>query len=147
MPILPPYYNKWDYSGGSERDYALRNLDRQYDGARRAIYRSYDDRAYLYPTNPIYYADVDYGTKSSYTYVYKYLNSATGETMSTESKQFVIIGTSGAAQQPAKHASLSEAEKEANRLAKSKPGEEFTIYETKKSYKVEEKPVTVKLFV
>lgn len=82
-----------------------------------------------------------------YSYEIKYVNSKTGDTMNQGSKLYIIIGTSGAAQHPVLHRSLQEAEKEANRLAKNKPGEEFTIYTTYKSYKVEDKPVTVKVFV
>ena len=55
-------------------------------------------------------------------------------------------GTSGAAAYPAKHGNLADAEKEATRLAKKTPGEEFVIYETRKAFKVEEKPVTVKSY-
>jgi anaerobic selenocysteine-containing dehydrogenase len=83
----------------------------------------------------------------SYSYTIKYLNSKTGEEMEQGSKLYIIIGTSGAAQHPVLHRSLQEAEKEANRLAKNKPGEEFTVFSTVKSFRVEEKPVTVKVFV
>jgi hypothetical protein len=62
-------------------------------------------------------------------------------------KTYIIIGTSGAAKHPMHHPSLASAETEANRLAKQHPGQEFTIYSTVKSFKVEEKPVTVKTFV
>jgi hypothetical protein len=62
-------------------------------------------------------------------------------------KTHIIIGTSGAAAHPTAHTTLADAEKEATRLAKKTPGEEFTIYTTTKSFKVEDKPVTVKTFI
>ena len=62
-------------------------------------------------------------------------------------KTHIIIGTSGASIHPTAHTTLADAEKEARRLAQTRVGEEFTIYTTAKSFKVEDKPVTVKTFI
>jgi hypothetical protein len=67
--------------------------------------------------------------------------------MPTETKAFIIISSAGAAKKPIQHKTLAEAETEATRLAKEFPAQEFTVYETKKSFKVEDKPITVKTFV
>lgn len=62
-------------------------------------------------------------------------------------KSYIIIGTSGAATHPVVHSCLSSAESEAYRLASRNVGEEFTIYETMKSYKVVKPQPVVKVFV
>lgn len=67
--------------------------------------------------------------------------------MPTETKAFIIISSAGAAKKPVQHKTLAEAETEATRLAKEFPKQEFTVYETKKSFKVEDKPITVKTYV
>lgn len=61
--------------------------------------------------------------------------------------QYIIIATSGAANPPIQHATKELAEKEAERLARKFPNDTFTIYKTVKSYKAEEKPLTVKEYV
>ena len=62
-------------------------------------------------------------------------------------KHHILISSDGAATHPVQHPTLSAAEAEATRVAKKFPGREITIYTAVKSFKVEDKPVTVKTFV
>lgn len=62
-------------------------------------------------------------------------------------KHHILISSDGAATHPVQHTTLSSAEAEATRVAKKFPGQEITIYTAVKSFKVEDKPVTVKTFV
>lgn len=68
-------------------------------------------------------------------------------TMPTETKKYIIISSAGAAEHPTVHKTLADAEKEATRLAKELPKQEFTVYATAKSFKVADKPVDVKVFI
>lgn len=65
----------------------------------------------------------------------------------TETKKWIIISSEGPNSNPKTHTTLADAEKEAQRLARKFPAQEFTIYETKKAYKIAEKPVDVKHFI
>ena len=62
-------------------------------------------------------------------------------------KHHILISSDGAATHPHQHATLSAAETEATRVAKKFPGQEVTVYTAVTSFKVEDKPVTVKTFV
>lgn len=75
-----------------------------------------------------------------------YLLPKETKTVPTETKKFIIISSAGAAEHPTEHKTLAEAEAEATRLAKQFPKQEFTVYETKKSFKVADKPVDVKVY-
>ena len=103
----------------------------------------------IYLRSPWLYADSFYGRGIVATYPYPTLFQLTQKEVSlpVATKTHIIIGTSGAAAHPTTHTTLADAEKEATRLAKKTPGEEFTIYTTTKSFKVEDKPVTVKTFI
>ena len=67
--------------------------------------------------------------------------------MPIATKHYILISSDGAATHPVQHTTLSSAEAEATRVAKKFPGQEITIYTAVKSFKVEDKPVTVKTFV
>lgn len=67
--------------------------------------------------------------------------------MPTEAKQYIVVGPSGTAYPANKHTNLSSAEAEATRLARKYSGEEFTIYQTTKSFRVQDKPIEVTVFV
>lgn len=78
--------------------------------------------------------------RTGYTYKCTYLNNK-GETVPSTTKHYIIIGTSGAASKPRKHAGYGEAEVEARRLAAKHPSETFTIFESKSDF-VLSSPVT-----
>lgn len=101
---------------------------------------------------------------SDYRYNYTYLNThytqytppyyiyppvsllLENKTVPTEPKKYIIISSEGAATKPEEHKTLAEAETEAKRLARKYPKQEFTVYETKKSFKITE-PVEEKVFI
>ena len=134
------YYNECRYQ--DEMKYELDRLEYRYHEYREEIYRKFDPR---------YRMDY-YNYPSTYQYQYSYLNSLTGAmsmpliSPPTETKKFIIISSAGAAEHPAEHKTLADAEAEATRLAKQFPKQEFTVYETKKSFKVADKPVDVKVY-
>jgi hypothetical protein len=79
-------------------------------------------------------------------YQYTYLNSTTGETskpMPTEAKTYIVVSSAGANETPKVHTTYDEAEKEAKRLARKFPAQEFTVFTSTKKYKIAEKPVDV----
>lgn len=103
----------------------------------------------------------DYSTQPiPYQYTYTYLNSTTGETtpvMPTETKKYIILDSSddtgtyfADATDSVKFppfATLADAEKEAQELARKNPTEEFTIYSSVKKYKVAGTPLDTVVFV
>ncbi len=94
------------------------------------------------------FPNVDYSNQLiPYQYTYTYLNSKETTPVPTETKKWIIISSEGPNDNPKTHTTLADAEKEAQRLARKFPAQEFTIYETKKAYKIAEKPVDVKVFV
>lgn len=126
MPIYPPSYGYGNYY-------------RSYSNQDDPYYYNYN-YLYTYPAPSLSnFYGVGLGSLATAT--------NTKETTPVATKKYIIIGTSGAATFPTEHASVFAAENEANRLAKNKPGEEFTIYESKKSYKVEQPQPVVKTFV
>ena len=143
LSMLSPGSPNYNYYYQNEMQYELERLEYRYREYKDEIYRKYErDRRYDY-----------YNYPSSYQYNYSYVNSLTGAmsmpliSPPTETKKFIIISSAGAAEHPTEHKTLAEAEAEATRLAKQFPKQEFTVYETKKSFKVADKPVDVKTYV
>lgn len=116
-----------------------RNAKQYYYGYVNSSYRSFNDSWYT-----IQQFDIPKYT----VYPPIYFNSKeTTPIMPTETKKWIIISSEGPNDNPKTHTTLADAEKEAQRLARKFPAQEFTIYETKKAYKIAEKPVDVKVFV
>ena len=97
----------------------------------------------------------DYSTQLiPYQYTYTYLNSKEITPVPTETKKYIIVDSSddattyyddGDGFPPFK--SLAEAEKEAQKLTRSNPDLDFTIYQSVKKYKVAGTPLETTVFV
>lgn len=88
------------------------------------------------------YIGWDYDSQPSYSYTYTYLNSKE-LAVPTEAKTYIVVSSAGANETPKTHKTLAEAEKEAQRLARKFPAQEFTVFTSTKKYKIADKPVDV----
>lgn len=152
------------YSGGAMYSESYRqdeyDIDSRFHYACECLYRRYREQQMYYYNPPIVYnrnrySGWDRGYGQSYAYKFTYLNSTTGETtpvMPTETKSYIIKDNAEDCatyhgEGFADFKTFAEAEKEAQKLARENPDLEFTVYETKRKYKVADKPLDVTSFI
>jgi len=126
--IFDPQYSEYD----------MQRIQDKHNEEIRSIRTHYERELSKYRP-PFFYT----GDRINFPFIY----SSKEVSLPVATKHHILISSDGAATHPVQHSTLSSAETEATRIAKKFPGQEITVYTAVKSFKVEEKPVTVKTFI